>query len=203
MPLVDVPVSAGPPALPAEVRRFLRDADARVERLDRRGHVSAFVPSDYPAAYRALRAVAAGMLAPGTRFCEWGSGLGVVAGLAALAGFEATGIEIDGELVREARELAADHDLAVEFAHGSFIPRAAERRVTAAGVYAWLTTEGDDAYDDLGLELTDLDVVYAYPWPDEEEVTADLFARYACPGALLLTYHGGDGVRARRKVGRR
>jgi hypothetical protein len=185
------------------VGRFIRDADARAEGFDRRGHVSAFVPSDYHAAYRALRAVAAGTLARGAVFCEWGSGLGVVAGLAAFAGFEATGIEVDGELVRQARELADDHGLAVEFAHGSFIPRAAERRVTAAGVYAWLTTDGDDAYADLGLDPADLDVVYAYPWPDEEEVTADLFARYAGPGAVLLTYHGGDGVRARRKVGRR
>ena len=28
-------------------------------------------------------------------------------------------------------------------------------------------------------------------------------ARYAGPGAVLLTYHGGEGVKARRKVGRR
>ena len=54
-----------------------------------------------------------------------------------------------------------------------------------------------------GLTPDDLDVVYAYPWPDEEAVTAELFERYAGTGAILLTYHGGDGIRARRKVDKR
>jgi hypothetical protein len=48
--------------------------------------------------------------------------------------------------------------------------------------------------------VTDLDVVFAYPWPDEEALTAELFDRYAGPGAVLVTFHSGDGFRARRKT---
>ena len=42
----------------------------------------------------------------------------------------------------------------------------------------------------------------AYPWPGEEQVIFDLFTDYAAVGALLLTYHGQDGVRLARKVRR-
>jgi hypothetical protein len=45
--------------------------------------------------------------------------------------------------------------------------------------------------------------VFAYPWPDEEAVTGELFERYAGTGAVLATYHGRDEFRVRRKVGRR
>ncbi len=82
------------------------------------------------------------------------------------------------------------------------MPRGAEGRVHAAGTYSWLTTEGDYAYDDLDLEVSDLDVVFAYPWPDEEAVVGELFDRYAGPGAILATYHGGADFRLKRKVGR-
>jgi hypothetical protein len=44
--------------------------------------------------------------------------------------------------------------------------------------------------------------VFAYPWPGEEQVIFDLFADTASVGALLLTYHGIDGVRLQRKVKR-
>jgi hypothetical protein len=106
-------------------------------------------------------------------------------------------------LVGEAARLADDFGLPVEFVHGSFIPRGAEGRVHAIGNYSWLTTEAGDAYDELGLALADLDIVFAYPWPDEEGLIAELFERYAGPGAILATYHGGDDFRLRRKVTRR
>ena len=103
-------------------------------------------------------------------------------------------------LIREARGLADEFGLPVEFALGSFVPRGAEKRVHAAGSYSWLTTDGDYAYDDLGLDPADLDVVFAYPWPDEEAVVCDLFDRYAGTGAILATYHGSAEFRLKRKV---
>jgi hypothetical protein len=165
--------------------------------------VPAFVPCDYAAAFAVLRALADGALIRGRRFCEWGSGFGVVVGLAAMLDFDAAGIEIEGSLVAEARKLAEDFDLPAEFVHGSFVPRGAEDRVHAGGTYSWLTTEGDYAYDDLDLEVSDLDVVFAYPWPDEEAVVCDLFERYAGTGAILATYHGSAEFRLKRKVGRK
>jgi hypothetical protein len=201
--LVELNLTADGRPLPADVVYFLREADRRIDRFQDCGSVTAFVPSDYAGAYTALRALATTGLARGNRFCEWGSGFGVVACLAAMLDFDASGIEAAGELVDEARRLADVFGLPVEFAHGSFVPPGAERRVYAAGEYAWMTTEADDAYAELGLDPDDLDVVFAYPWPDEEVITAELFDRYAGPGAILLTFHGGDGFRLRRKTARR
>jgi hypothetical protein len=200
MPLRDIDVTPTGGKLPAEAARLIREAEARIDRFQSECRVPAFVPCDYAAAFAVLSAISEGALARGRRFCEWGSGFGVVVGLAALLDFDACGIEIEGGLVEEARKLADDFDLPVEFVQGSFVPRGAEDRVHAAGTYSWLTTEGDYAYDDLDLEVGDLDVVFAYPWPDEEAVVCDLFERYAGVGAILATYHGGAEFRLKRKV---
>lgn len=201
MPLVEVPVpEVGGGELSRRVRRFLAEADRRIEQFLLTARSPAFVPGDYAGAYRVLKAVAESDLARGNRFCEWGSGFGVVTSLAAALDYEAYGIEIEGELVDNARVLAEDFDLAAEFVHGSFVPRGAEDHVHKAGTYSWLTTEGDYAYDEMGLDPDDFDVVYAYSWPDEESVVADLFERYAGVGAVLVSHHGGTDFRLRRKV---
>jgi hypothetical protein len=204
MPLVDLDPLRVEPGLPPEVRRFLREADERISDFQVWSRVPAFVPCDFEGAYRLFRALSDSNLARGSRFCEWGSGFGVAACLAALAGFDSCGIEIDGELVTHARQLADDFDIDVEFIRGSFIPPGGEVEVYSTGEYAWFTTDADSAYEELDLEPDDMDVIFAYPWPDEEAVTPRLFERYAGPGALLVTYHGGDDFRLRRKTaGRR
>ena len=203
MPLRDLALTVTKADLPAEAARLIREAEERIDRFQSECRVPAFVPCDYSAAFGVLRALAEGALARGRRFCEWGSGFGVVVGLAALLDFDACGIEIEGSLVEEARKLADDFELPVEFVQGSFVPRGAEDRVHAGGTYSWLTTEGDYAYDDLDLELSDVDVVFAYPWPDEEAVVCDLFDRYAGTGAILATYHGSAEFRLKRKVSSR
>jgi hypothetical protein len=200
MALRDVPFTPADPPLPAGAARLIRTADARIERFQSECRVPAFVPCDYAAAFAVLQAITDCALARGPRFCEWGSGFGVVVCLAALLEFDACGIEIEASLVEEARKLADDFELPAEFVHGSFVPRGAEDRVHKGGTYSWLTTEGDYAYDDLDLEVSDFDLIFAYPWPDEEAVVCDLFDRYAGNGALLATYHGGAEFRLKRKV---
>lgn len=197
MPLTDVSLPAVRAAVPDDVRVFLREADRRIEQFQREARVPGFVPSDYEQTYGILRALADARVAPGALFCEWGSGFGVVTCLAAMLDFDAVGIEIDGELVQEAQHLADDFDLPVEFVHGSFIPRGGS--VKADLGFAWLATEADDAHDELGLDTEDFDVIFAYPWPDEEDVTEELFERYAGHGAVLISYHGGDEFRMCRK----
>src|SRR5262249_24968675 len=114
------------PSLPRDVRLFLREADRRIERFRRARRIPDFVPSHFPTAFpgasAALLALGGADPLSGHWFCEWGSGLGVVACLAAMLGFEARGIEVEGELVDAARRLAGDFGLPVEFARGSFIP---------------------------------------------------------------------------------
>src|SRR5262249_39441274 len=98
MPLINLELPADAAAVPGDVRALLREAERRIGRFQAESRVPGFVPSDFARAYRALRGVAAG-LAPGNLFCEWGSGFGVVACLAALLDFDDCGIEVAGELV--------------------------------------------------------------------------------------------------------
>jgi hypothetical protein len=200
MPLVPLQLPQQLPPLPAEVAEFLADVDRRIEAFQQQHCVPGFVPSDFASAYQVLGFLATHSLARGSQFCEWGSGYGVVTCLSTLVGFASCGIEIEPLLVEQARQLADDYQLPAEFARGSFIPRGAEVQVHCNGVYSWLTTEADTVYETLGLEPQDMDVVFAYPWPDEEGVIEELFVRYGGTGSLLVTYHGGEGIRVQRKI---
>jgi hypothetical protein len=196
--LSDLNLAIGTTELPGDVRAFLREADRRIERFRLDCRIPGFVPSDYAHAYGVLQSLAVADLAPGNLFCEWGSGFGVVACLAAMLEFDACGIEIECDLVDEARQLADDFDLPVEFIQGSFIPEGSAGCV-ADDSFAWLTTEESGTEEELGLGPADFDVIFAYPWPDEEKVIAALFDRHAAAGAVLVTYHSGEDVRLRRK----
>jgi hypothetical protein len=185
-----------------DVRRFLHAATRLAERFQFDFYLPAFVSSDFGLAYAALRQLEASKLALGERFCEWGSGLGVVTCLATLAGFHAWGIEAQVRLVRGARQLAAEFDLPAEFTCGSFIPAGARRDLLAGREFTWLSTGGRCAHGALGIGLDEFDVIYAYPWPDEECLVEQLFDGHARPGTLLMTYHEDRGLSLRRKGGR-
>jgi hypothetical protein len=201
MALRDVPRPSLVGPIPTDIRAFLREADKRIRRYYRRSRKSAFVPCNFGGAYRILQHLAAQAETPGTLFCEWGSGFGVVTCLAALLEFDAYGIEVDSTLVRASRRLAADFDLVVEFAEGSFIPAGDRILMRAAGSFAWLTTTEPPVHEELGLATQDFGIIFAYPWPDEERALSQLFERHAAAGALLVTHHGGEDFRLRRKSG--
>lgn len=194
-----------PPTLPLPERivQLLNDADARIDEFQfehRDTPVAAFVPSDFVLAYQSLAAIASLNLAPGRRFVEWGSGVGVVTCLAASLGFDAVGIEIENSLVRVSRELADDHGIAAEFCAGSFVPHDEEDLFDLSGDFNWVRTDAPSAYEELELEPDDFDVVYCYPWPGEEALSEELFAECGATGALLLSFHGQDGMRLRRRM---
>ena len=206
MSLVRVNLPEAFPPAPAAVARFLADAKSRVESFieSRRAQpVRSFVPSDFPLVYGALRHVADEHLAVGRAFCEWGSGAGAVACLAARVGFVACGIEVEADLVDLSIELARDHRLTVDFCRGNFVPQSGQEIADEVDEFGALAAGGPDAYETMGLEIDDFDVVFAYPWPGEQRVIERLFERFAANGALLMTYNGAEGVRLFRRQAER
>ena len=187
---------------PHHVVELLRSADEFVHHFveDRLNQpIAGYVPCDFKVAYFALRHVVERKMALGTTFCEWGSGLGIVTCLAACMDLDASGIEIEGELVDASETFARDQEIEVEFAHGSFIPPGSDACLDDVGDFAWLLPGGQDGHALLDIDVDDIDVVFAYPWPGEEHVVFELFHHHAAPGALLLTYHGMESVRLQRK----
>jgi hypothetical protein len=204
MPLAEVELELRKNPLPQVISRLLDDAKRQIDALSdkMRADIPAFVPCDFELVYHALDEINAGQIATGRRFIEWGSGIGVVACLAASLGFDAVGIEIEQPLVDIANRLARAHRVNTQFACGSFVPDGIEPSLDWAADVAWLTTDAPDAYDELELEPDDFDLVFSYPWPGEEQVIFDLFTECAAVGALLLTYQGINELRLQRKVKR-
>lgn len=202
MSLVEVELIVSAEPLPDDVAWLIADAQKRVEAFsdEHAASVPAFVPSDFETVYRGLAAIASRRLATGRRFVEWGSGIGVITCLAEGLGFDAVGIEIDSQLADIAEALAEEHGMTAQFARGSFLPPGSQPRLEMPDDVAWLTTHGPDGYEVLEMEPDEFDLVFAYPWPGEEEVIFDVFAGCGAMGALLLTYHGQDGLKLQRKV---
>ena len=176
---VDVPDA---PASDAAERLFAA-ADAlrhRVECFD-------FVPSDYRMAWSLLtylkqtldsnrQAIAPGEAAASDgqpsppRLCEWGSGMGVVTGLAAILGYRALGIERDAELAKLSRELLASQGLDVRISN-------------------------QDMFESRELA----DVYYAYGWASQRPLIEDLFELTAPTAAFLVLCHGQSDLRVYQK----
>ncbi len=206
MPLSDVSWKPSATALDELSTAFVADAERRIDDFFEehwQEPIVGFVASDFAKVWPVLAAITEQELAPGRRFCEWGCGFAVVAGLAARLGFDAHGIEIERDLLAEAEKLLASHSLRVQLAAGSFIPPGGEQLADIRAEMVWLVTDGPDGHALLGHAPDDWDVVFAYPWPGEEHVIDALFDRFAAPGALLVTYRTEKGMRVQRKSGRR
>jgi hypothetical protein len=54
------------------------------------------------------------------------------------------------------------------------------------------------AWDELGQDLADFDLVYAFPWPGEEALFDALMRRYGRPDQAFLSYHSDEGFVLRR-----
>jgi hypothetical protein len=192
-------------AIPPEIVEFLRSTEALVEQHRINGGMRSrgFVPSDYKTIYQCLRVVHDTQLLTGSRFCEWGSGVGVVASLAAMIGFESFGIEYDTNLCRVAEGIRDDFEVQVEVVNGSFIPEGVEDLINDAfatynGELA-LHTDPDLAYQEMGYAINDFDLIFAYPWPNDAQLTYEIFDRCAAQGALLLAYYEGGSIGLHRK----
>jgi hypothetical protein len=151
-------------------------------------HFHPFIPADYDRVLERLIE----LRQPGLRFLEWGSATGVITIMADMLGFDAFGIELDSELVRTARGLAARYESNARFAHGSFLPTGyvyqtvdGDRRLGTIG-------HGSSGYLELERPLEDFDVVFGYPWSGEAAMMRDLMRAYGSPHARLILWGTED-----------
>ena len=136
-----------------------------------------FVPADYVLVFEAMLWVRRNLLrGPGKCLLEWGSGFGIATLIGRMLGWEASGIEIHADLIESARLHAKEFDLPAAFYQGNLF----------------------DVEEDPGLpkrfRIENQDLVYVYPWPDQELKIFDLFNRFAAPGAYLLAYYGVEDI---------
>lgn len=150
-----------------------------------------FIPCDHRLAYETLRE-----LRPrASSFVELGAGAGVVTIMADLLGFEAFGIEIEPWLVDRSVDIAERFDSRATFAEGTFVPPGYQEETQHLSGDHFTPTDGACAFSELGLELCDFDLVFAYPWPQDEEWLGELIGRYARPDVIFLTYDANEGFR--------
>ena len=156
--LVESPVSSRDEPLSAIAAEFIAAGRARFQSID----CFDFVPSDYEHVWRILGGLRRG------RFCEWGSGWGIVTGLAEMLGFQACGIEIDPQLASASRQLLAEFGLSSPILTVDYLttPFAA-------------------------------DVYFVYCWPGKVVSTEEHFERIAPRGAKLLIAYGQSDIRCK------
>ena len=164
------------------------DRDVR----DHRWH--SFVPAEYARILDALLP----LRRPGRTFLEWGSATGVITIMADLLGFDACGIELDGELAAMAVELAGRYGSGARFATGSFLPTGYAFHAKDGDARTGTVGQGLSGYVKLGRPLDEFDVVYGYPWSGEEALMHDLMKRYGSPDACLLLHRVSGEVEAYR-----
>lgn len=156
---------------------------------DRAGEFHRVIPADHAAAIEALAAERA----RAHTFLELGSATGVITIIADLLGFEAYGIEIEPDLVEISEDLAARVGSGATFVEGSFVPPDYRDQVDLLMSDYMTPTEGADAYAEIGLDIADFDLVYAYPWPGEEDWLIELVRRHGGPRTRLMIYTVRDG----------
>jgi len=158
--LIEIPLISTVRAMSKSVSEFIDEGLRRSRTID----CFDFVPSNYRVVFAALRAM------PRGRFCEWGSGIGIVTGLAEILGFDACGIEIDTQLAATSRELLADFGLSASIETGDYF------------------------------EIShDADVYFTYCWPGQMPRVEQHFLSVTPDHARLLICHGAEDIRCKVK----
>jgi hypothetical protein len=196
-------------AIPEKIRSFIDEADRRCDafydaQLNKR--FPRYVPSEPEQVFAALKHLTDANLPLGKNFIEWGSGFGVATGIASLLGYDATGIEIEETLVEMAESLIKDRAIDAEFLATSFVPEGYLLYEAVSG-YDLVPDDsfgnrpdGNPRYEGMDIDLNEVDLFFAYPWPGEQEMTLKLFDAVAGEGALLVAYFGDRDLCIYRKL---
>ncbi len=188
--------------MPAEIADRIAMARLRIQAFQDvwdRTQIEQFVAADYLHVYQTLCWIKEKELPIGGRFLEWGSGFAVVCAIADQLGFDTIGIEAELELLTEGRQTVAQWNSDAELIHGNFLPPGADS-LAGDPTLPSLGHPVPCGYDQLGLDLDDFALVYAYPWPGEDDFHETVFDRYAALGALLMLFCGPNDIRLWRKT---
>jgi SAM-dependent methyltransferase len=143
-------------------------------------------------------------------FFDFGSGTGKMLAVARREGYSAYGIDINPDLAKHTDTLMAtleaqghvDKTTTYRYAVGSYFPQA-YRQLRKQGHAQALKYEAQeetfgnpgatlciaaDPYAELGKQLSNFDVLYAYTWSSQLPAILEMYSRYAHQDALLL-YH--------------
>jgi hypothetical protein len=178
----------------AEMQSLWSEAGSLWDEHENTPAFEGYVGSDFQAAFDLLRSYRG----RATTFLEWGSGLGVVTIMATRLGFDACGIEIQPTLVEMADELAEKYQADTQFACGSFVPEAFDADVGEGDEFFRTESDASSAYDELDRQLSDFELVYAYPWPDEHQLFRSIMRQCGAPGALLIRFDNREGFSTHR-----
>jgi hypothetical protein len=189
--------------LPEPARAWIENRRERTRALQSAGVVpGALVQSDPATVWQALDDLIAAAALEGDVFLEWGSGIGVATGLAAIRGLPGFGIEIAAGFAAEAATAATAAGIQARFAEGSFVSGAIAGCFAVRGTYGatmWTATPDRDAYAALELQPSQADLVFAFPWPREHDIFEALFDAVARPGAVLCLARADTMPRYLRK----
>ena len=192
--------------LPETVAEFIDDADQRYDAYQGTGlhkRYPRYVPSEPAQVYAALKHVTEQGLPLGESFIEWGSGFGVATGLAAHLGYQATGIEIQEDLIEFARNLLEQHELEADFINCSYVPEGLVEYETLGTTDLEFDSYGQNSspiYEDMELPINEIDLFFVYPWPGEQGMMLKLFDLLAGEGAILVAYFGDREIHLYRKL---
>lgn len=188
--------------IPKPVAKLLESADARLQLYWDQWHtkpIEQYVACDFRDVWQSLRFVTENNLAHGKLFCEWGCGFGIVTALASMLGFEAIGIEAEPFLVDEARKFLSAQRVTAEIWNGNFLPDGSERLAKSQSNHASLFHNVPDAYSEHEIDVDDFALIFAYPWPGEDQFLQEVFRHHAADGALLLMFLGPYQIELYRK----
>ena len=205
MALQEIKLALDEITTPPDVEAFIEEAERRADVFYEAGlglRFTNYVPSDPRVVYAAMAYLKENGHLQGKLFCEWGCGFGIAAGMAAMLGLNAYGLEIEDDLFARATKLVTDLKLPVKILQTSYLPEGFDEseghggkdlicpddRTTAGGLIA------PPMYEDL--DPSEVDLFFVYPWPGQEEMMMDLFSSVASHGSILLIYLGDGEIEA-------
>ncbi len=198
---VELPSSLEKFPIPGEIESWIADAQRRIEAFQdcwEKSQIEQFVAADHALVYQALAWLRQTQSLIGNRFIEWGCGFAVVSAVASQIGFDVIGVEAEQQLLDQAHKTIASWRTSVQLINGNFLPAGSEV-LSDDPTLPSLGHDAPNAYQLLDMDLDDFAIVYAYPWPGEDDFHEAVFDRYAARGALLVLFCGPNDVRVWRK----